>query len=285
MPEQTVTAPNTQKTFFIGSEWIYYKIYCGVKTADDILLQVIGPICAHLLRENHIDKWFFIRYTDPDAHLRVRFHITSPDHMATIIQLVNNHIDAYRQNLQVWDMQLATYQRELKRYGTRSITQVESVFFYDSEQVLYILAQATNDEERLVHAFHWVEELMRLFKLPDAAQIAFLEAMQQQFKEEFQVTKETNKQLNLKYKKLESQLFAASTLKTMHPVPLASQIASLLQRNEKQQLDVTINSLLASFIHMTINRTFKSQQRLHEMLIYDLLTKKNKSKIARYGKL
>lgn len=285
MPEQTATAPNTQKTFFIGSEWMYYKIYCGVKTADDILLQVIGPICAHLLRENHIDKWFFIRYNDPDAHLRVRFHITSPDAIATIIQLVNDHLDAYRQNLQVWDMQLATYQRELKRYGAHSITHAESVFFYDSEQVLYILAQATNDEERFIHTFHWVEELICLFRLTDVEQIAFLEAMQQQFKEEFQVTKETNKQLNLKYKKLESQLFVASTLKTLHDIPMKAQVSQLLKLKEAQLLSISLDSLLASFIHMTINRTFKSQQRLHEMLIYDLLTKKNKSKIARYGKL
>ncbi len=116
-------------------------------------------------------------------------------------------------------------------------------------------------------------------------QIAFLERMQLQFKEEFQVKKGTNKQLNLKYKNLESLLFETNTLKTLHDLPLKSQVSQLLKLKETQVLSVSIDSLLASFIHMTINRTFKSQQRLHEMMIYDFLTKKNKSKLARYGKL
>lgn len=79
MPKSNQITNKTQKTFTIGSEWMYYKIYCGVKTADDIMLKVIQPICKQLLQEQSIDKWFFIRYSDPDAHLRVRFHLTSPD--------------------------------------------------------------------------------------------------------------------------------------------------------------------------------------------------------------
>ncbi|WP_438968641.1 thiopeptide-type bacteriocin biosynthesis protein [Nonlabens sp.] len=139
MPVSNQITNNIQKTFTIGSEWMYYKIYCGVKTADDVLLKVIQPICRQLLQEQVIDKWFFIRYSDPDAHLRVRFHVTSPDGISKIIVLMSDHINSFIETQQVWDIQLATYQRELKRYGATSISQAESVFFYDSEQVLYII--------------------------------------------------------------------------------------------------------------------------------------------------
>ena len=63
-----------QKNFILGDEWLYYKIYTGAKTADNILIDVIKPIAQTLFDEQVIDKWFFIRYSDPDFHIRVRFH-------------------------------------------------------------------------------------------------------------------------------------------------------------------------------------------------------------------
>jgi hypothetical protein len=53
---------------------------------------------------------------------------------------------------------------------------------------------------------------------------------------------------------------------------------------KEQNLEVSLESLLASFIHMSVNGCFKSKQRLHEMLLYDFLSKKNKSKFMRYEK-
>jgi thiopeptide-type bacteriocin biosynthesis protein len=280
MIEKTV-----DKTFSIGTEWIYYKIYCGVKTADEVLLQVIKPICTSLLKNKCIDKWFFIRYADPDPHLRLRFHITCEESISKIILMMRDSLDLYLENRQIWDVQLATYQRELERYGTHTMTSAESVFFYDSEQVLCMIEQSANDEERLVHAFHWLEELISLFQLADIAQIAFLERMQQQFKEEFEVKKQTTKQLNLKYKNLESLLFQSSSIRAKQEVLLSAVIKSIRDAEKNNLLDVSLEYLISSYIHMSINRIFRSQQRLHEMLIYSFLYKKHKSKMARYGKL
>ncbi|MFT4805171.1 MAG: thiopeptide-type bacteriocin biosynthesis protein [Psychroserpens sp.] len=280
MIEKTV-----DKTFSIGTEWIYYKIYCGVKTADEVLLQVIKPICTSLLKDKCIDKWFFIRYADPDPHLRLRFHITCEESISKIILMMRDSLDLYLENRQIWDVQLATYQRELERYGTHTMTSAESVFFYDSEQVLCMIEQSANDEERLAHAFHWVEELIRLFQLADIAQIAFLERMQQQFKEEFEVKKQTTKQLNLKYKNLEARLFQSSSIRAKQEVLLSAVIKSIRDAEKNNLLDVSLEDLISSYIHMSINRIFRSQQRLHEMLIYSFLYKKHKSKMARYGRL
>lgn len=198
---------------------------------------------------------------------------------------MRDHIQSYMEHDQVWDLQLATYQRELERYGANTMTHAESLFFYDSEQVLHIIEQSNSDEERFINAFHWVEELLHHFNFPDAAQIAFLERGQDQFKKEFSIQKAGNKQLNIKYKNLESQLFNTNSIKTKNESQLATTIAQFIKAQETQLLNVSIDYLVASFIHMTINRIFKSQQRLHEMMIYDFLTKKNKSKLARYGKL
>jgi thiopeptide-type bacteriocin biosynthesis protein len=62
-----------KRDFCIGSEWLYYKLYTGVKTADLILLEKLYSVILELKEKNLIIKWFFIRYKDTDEHLRIRF--------------------------------------------------------------------------------------------------------------------------------------------------------------------------------------------------------------------
>jgi thiopeptide-type bacteriocin biosynthesis protein len=76
---------NKQRIFIIGDEWLYYKIYSGYKTAETLLIDTIFPLAQLFLQAHWIDNWFFIRYSDPQFHLRIRFHITKNEHIASII--------------------------------------------------------------------------------------------------------------------------------------------------------------------------------------------------------
>jgi hypothetical protein len=49
-----------KRDFCIGSEWLYYKLYTGVKTADLILLEKLYSVILELKEKNLIIKWFFI---------------------------------------------------------------------------------------------------------------------------------------------------------------------------------------------------------------------------------
>ena len=49
-----------KRKFIIGDEWIYFKIYTGLKTADKILIETISPLVQHLFENKRIDKFFFI---------------------------------------------------------------------------------------------------------------------------------------------------------------------------------------------------------------------------------
>lgn len=64
-----------QRKFIPGSQWLYFKIYTGVKTADEVLAHTIRPFLRELYAERWIDGSFFIRYNDPDFHIRLRLHI------------------------------------------------------------------------------------------------------------------------------------------------------------------------------------------------------------------
>jgi thiopeptide-type bacteriocin biosynthesis protein len=50
--------------------------------------------------------------------------------------------------------------------------------------------------------------------------------------------------------------------------PLAN---TILQHQTEHRLQISINDLLCSYIHMMINRLFRTQQRKHELVLYDYL--------------
>src|SRR5207302_1688840 len=56
-----------------GSDWLYVKLYTGTATADQLLRDVVAPVVEQALATGAAERWFFIRYGDPDWHLRVRF--------------------------------------------------------------------------------------------------------------------------------------------------------------------------------------------------------------------
>ena len=84
-----------KRNFIIGDSWVYYKIYSGAKTSDSILAEIIKPLTEALLKEKIIDKWFFIRYSDPKHHIRLRFHYEDPHNISIIINRLQLYIEQY----------------------------------------------------------------------------------------------------------------------------------------------------------------------------------------------
>ncbi|SHM78977.1 thiopeptide-type bacteriocin biosynthesis protein [Flavobacterium xanthum] len=119
-----------KREFCLGSEWLYYKIYTGVKTADLLLLEEFAPIIEQLKARKVIEKWFFIRYNDPDSHLRIRFLVTKPEGIATIISSFHLVFEKLLVNHLVWKVQTDTYKRELERYGEATMVDSETLFGY-----------------------------------------------------------------------------------------------------------------------------------------------------------
>jgi thiopeptide-type bacteriocin biosynthesis protein len=90
------------RTFLPGSEWIYFKIYTGEKTADNILVKLITPILKKLQKEQQIEKWFFIRYSDPDFHLRIRLLIHDVHQIGEIICLFHQKLNKWNNDNLIW---------------------------------------------------------------------------------------------------------------------------------------------------------------------------------------
>ena len=276
---------NVQRTFVIGDKWLYYKIYCGVKTADMLLLEVIKPLTEQLIEEKIIDKWFFIRYSDPEPHVRFRVQFIDIKNIGAVIKKMKNLLQPYMNSNQVWDVALATYKRELERYGTNTIEDAELFFYYDSLMMLQIIENSKDDETRFLTLFKWLEKILLLFKFEDTGLLSFLERMQEQFKEEFSVDKRVRKELSNTYRKLAPALFDKEDTNAPRIYNPTETVERFLMLKKEQKLEVSLDNVVASFIHMSVNRCFRSKQRLYEMMLYDFLYRKNKSKFVRYGRL
>ncbi len=306
LPEaQEQQAPDVQRTFIVGDNWLYFKFYCGPKTADIVLTQMIKPLTEQLLANGVIDKWFFIRYGDPKLHIRVRFHVQDTRRLIDIILAINNLAKPYIEESLIWKVQLDSYQREIERYGLLTMEMGETIFFHDSVMITDMLSMIEGDEgERIRWLFglRTVDALLEDFKYTMEEKYQLVTMLREGFGREHGMNRNVKEQLERKFRRdrktissvldpskdedSEMQpLFEMVKLKSQVQRPIAEEILKLYN-NEKPN-PLLLNDLMGSYSHMMINRLFKTKQRTHEMVLYDFLHRYYKSELARlkYSKI
>jgi thiopeptide-type bacteriocin biosynthesis protein len=281
-----------QRTFIPGSRWVYIKLYTGEKTADDLLIHIIAPVIKKLQKANSIEKWFFIRYYDPDFHLRIRLLTHNSQYVGEIIQQFYHKLNILNRNHLLWKVQLDTYNRELDRYDNRLIEEAESVFYADSECILSILKYITKNENyRWMIALKLINELLSDFGLSIGEKQKLLEYLSKSFKAEHGFNEFNSKQFSSKFRVnkkiiesvLDNRIIEKDFISLSQPIrkrtkrlkPIVEQIKL------KARKDNNINELLKSYLHMTLNRLFRSKNRQHEMILYDFMFRYYSSEIAK----
>lgn len=285
-----------QRTFIIGDEWLYYKIYTGYKTSDTIIRLAIKPLVEELITEKLIDKWFFIRYNDPEYHLRVRFHITDKSNYSEIILKFNDAIKYYVQEDLIWKVQVDTYKREIERYGPGTMVLSEDLFFYDSTaiiEIINLLHGQSNENLRWMVTIKMIDSLLDDFGYSSAQKKELLSIMQENFMKEFGFNKDSRKQLGVKFRKYKDEVentlnnelqpeFSKILKKKSEDIELI--VAQLLNLKNENSLEVELNDLLFSYIHMLVNRMMRTNQRKYELVLYDFMQMFYTSKLARKNK-
>lgn len=193
----------TKRIFIPGSEWIYLKIYAGGKTIENMLSHQIGSIIRELKKRELIEKWFFIRYADPDPHLRIRFLLKNKHDSNKILDLFYMKLNYFVSHNLIWKIQIDTYNRELERYGNDLIEDAETIFYYDSECVLSIIQKlnmSQYENHRWIIALKLVDCFLSDFSLDLQMKQQFLESLSQSFKSEFGFNEYNSKQFNVKFR-------------------------------------------------------------------------------------
>jgi thiopeptide-type bacteriocin biosynthesis protein len=287
-----------KRSFIIGDEWAYFKLYSGAKTADRILEEVIKPLVLHLIEKSIIDSWYFIRYSDPDLHLRVRLHCPNPKCIGNIIRIVNYHVNDFVKQELIWKIQTDTYHREIERYSESTIELSEKLFFLDSAliiQMIPLTKSADGELQRWLFGLKSIDCMLDCFRLSMKDKLLLLSAMKEEFGKEFGMNRFLKKQLDKKFsvnrRTIEECLSSSSenesiiksflVLLKAHKekvIPIAEEI---IQKNKNPKNTVPLESLIRSYIHMMMNRLFRSKQRIHELVLYDFLFRYYRSSIAR----
>jgi thiopeptide-type bacteriocin biosynthesis protein len=156
------TRSTLTRSFPPGSEWVYARLYTGEGLVERLLLDVVRPLVADILRSIPIANWHFVRYHDADHHVRLRFSCPSADARALCRERVDLCLlEASRDGL-IHKAEYGTYEREVERYGEAGIELAERAFTIDSAAVLDLVHAYPGDqghsmrEQLLVPGIEWL---------------------------------------------------------------------------------------------------------------------------------
>ena len=288
------------RRFAPSSEWLYAKLYTGTTVADRILREVVKPLTEEVIKSGAAKSWFFLRYGDPEWHLRLRFNGAAERLHGDVLPALHAAIAPFLRDGRVWRLQLDTYEREIERYGGLEGTLLaEQLFHTDSESVLEIMESLESGEagldERWRLTLRGIDCLLQDFGFDLTAKHALLVDVRNRFAKEFRVNAQTRRQLGEKFRPERNNLEELLDLSGDTSNPLgpgieifqrrsrvwAPVIAELQACERAGPLSVSLPELAASYMHMHANRLLRSAHRAQEMVIYDFLTRLYESRIVR----
>lgn len=274
-----------QRKFNLGSEWIFIKIYGGAILLDNILKTKIVSLVKIFEENNIIDKWFFIRYNDPENHIRLRFHLTAENHLGEAIRLLNETLSEEILNKTIYKIQYDAYERELERYGDDMIENCESLFWRDSTCIINMLSTDENYDEnsRMCFALRSIDEYLNSFNIDILDRIHFTDMLCESFCKEFGEIKTLKKELDKLYRvnrNLVEDCFEKDDNHYKYLEPFYQRrkylndiTLKMLEYYSLQNIEGIHIPILPSIIHMSINRIFPASQRKYEMIMYYFLNK------------
>ena len=281
-------AATVVRTLIPGSEWLYARIACGTASGDHILSDVVAPLARELVASGAARKWFFIRYADPDWHLRVRFQ-GDPERLASeVLPALSAAVRPLLGEGAVSALRLDTYEREVERYGgDEAIGLAEDFFWIDSEAVLDILGSLEGDlglDARwrfgLVGSDRLLDDLG--FDLPK--KLALAREMRDGLRKEFKADSATLKAIAEVFRRERDPLLAllrgtagdfqpGLDALTARSKRLARPFAELRSLQAAGRLTAPMEQIATSYVHMHLNRILRSAHRAQELVIYDLMEK------------
>jgi thiopeptide-type bacteriocin biosynthesis protein len=287
------------RSFPPGSEWFYAKLYTGPATADEVLRDVVRPVVDAALNSGAADGWFFIRYGDPEWHVRLRFHGNPTRLREEVWPLLQAAVAPLVADSRVWRVQLDTYEREVERYGgPHGIELGERLFEADSEAILAIVDRLAEDpagDLRWRLALVGMNRLLDEFGFDLAQKHAVVRRARDSFAKEFRADADLKKRLAEKYRGHRSDLeqildpnrnpdgLIANVLAafTANSQAITAAAAKLRAADRAGRLSLSLSELAPSYLHMHANRMLRSAHRAQELLLYDFLDRYNQSQIAR----
>lgn len=279
------TPEHIVRKFIPGSEWLYLKIYCGEKESDNILIDQIKPLISIFTGKKLIQQWFFVRYYDPEPHIRIRFKL-SKDIAASYLNVTTSIQNALSKQVaegRISRILFDTYERELERYGPNNIENCEKMFELESTTLLNFLpiVKQYGEHIRWKFAMASINNLFSAFGFGSREKLNFLKILNENFLNEFKKYHKLKFTLDQNYRgnyKEISDFFNNTVYQDERIKTILEEHLSKLKSLHNQFLTssdylLRPKEIVASLAHMLLNRIFSTQQREQEMVIYHFLSK------------
>lgn len=282
-----------RRKYSSGSEWLYFKIYCHPSRSNELLIKEILPLSQQWELEGILKQWFFVRFSDPEYHLRIRFNI-NPDRIQKIISDFTEKCSILINYGIISNFQIAVYERELERYTPELIDKVENVFCSSTMLIIEYLKKEANDILNLNYcniAFVHIEALLNTFgfSLPDKIELFY--QLYHSFYGEFKQSNDLRNKLRKKFRELRSSLRSDISENVENPNLPDTLLIEKIDKFKKAQVSLIKkmnewptaqrNRLTGDIVHMHLNRLFTDRQRKQEVILYYCLWKYYHSEQAR----
>jgi thiopeptide-type bacteriocin biosynthesis protein len=123
-----------------GSEWVYTKLYAPTVHHDHLLAGPVHRLTTELTAAGVVVDWHFLRYADPQHHLRLRFRLTKRLQWTAVTAAVADTVEALIAAGIAHRLVIDTYDREVERFGgPRGLDLAESIFAADSRAALELI--------------------------------------------------------------------------------------------------------------------------------------------------
>ncbi len=265
-------------TFFPGDGWLYFKIYCGQSYANSLLINHLYELANSLTNDKWISKWFFIRYEDPDFHIRFRIEIIDKDCTSNIIEKVNRKLEKDILIGRVWKVQMEPYQREIQRYGAANIELMEKLFWIDSIFVCKVLTMfGDNERSKIFMSVLNMDLMLDRLGMNFEKKKELVQSFHSGFKKEYS--------LELIHKKKLNKYFRNNFITNFKEFAALKEVKKLTNTKfEECEISVSslngeakiLNNVYFGLNHMYCNRMFSYHQRVYEMICYDFLSMQHK---------
>jgi lantibiotic biosynthesis protein len=263
-----------------GSEWLFVKLYSPSMFEEDLIAYPLRTFAKEAQDSGSVEEWFFIRYNDPDLHLRLRFRgepecLTSQLLPKLCTWAAGLMAEGFCSRF-VFD----TYDREIERYGGTIGTQIaESIFAADSRtiaELIYLMQERILKLERIILAVLSVDNFLASLGLTEAARLRWLRqhvTSRNEVGQEYRQKKTLLRSLLQDPSRLlnESGGGAVAQALAAERTMVAQVAARLLRLAEQSELSQTTETLYSSYIHMHFNRLFGSDHSAEQRVLGLLL--------------
>lgn len=302
-PTQMTSPPLTtvepaRRSFLPGGNWLYVKLFASPSNCDRLLVDCVVPWLRRARSQELLDDWFFLRFDQPDWHLRLRFHC--PEGGATLLPSLQGALAPYLADGTLGKMELDTYSREVERYGgLQGVELAEAIFRVDSDASLALLEalQGGALQQRWRLALLGIDSLLSGLAFDLEAKAFIAAELRRAFSQEHGVNIHLKKQLGQRFRTVHDELRSLLNgqdaaawsrrgrriLAQHHRAlpPLGEQLHHLARQGN---LERPAAALASSYVHLHVNRLLRSTHRRQELVLYEFLYRLYQEARPRRGK-